>query len=126
MLTDEDREYLSGLGYQFEVTEEGRWTNLVLKDYRLPAGFDHATTDLLVRLQAGFPDSPPDMFWVDPEVRLTRTGAHPNAASNFETYIGRRWQRFSRHLAQGAWRPGIDDLSTWLAAIKQKLIEDVS
>lgn len=126
MLTDEDRDYLSGLGYQNEVTDEGGWTNIVLKGYRLPSGFDPGTTDLLVRLPAGFPDVPPDMYWVDPEVRLTKTGGYPPAAEHFETYLGRRWQRFSRHLTGGAWRPGIDDLSTWLTAIRQKLAEDVA
>lgn len=33
-----------------------------------------------------------------------------------ETYLGRSWQRWSRHIGNG-WRPGIDDLRSYLAYI---------
>ncbi|MEZ2370962.1 E2/UBC family protein [Arthrobacter sp. RCC_34] len=126
MLDDDDLAKLDAKGLKHEVTVDGSgWTELVIKDYPLPQGFTAQATDLLVRLPPGFPDAAPDMFWVNPEIRLAATGAYAPASEVPEQYLGRIWQRFSRHLAPGTWRPGIDSLETWMAAIAQLLRKDV-
>jgi hypothetical protein len=38
-----------------------------------------------------------------------------------ETYLGRTWQRFSRHLEAGAWRAGTDSLKSFLSLIISEL-----
>lgn len=127
MLSEDDQNWLKERGFTFEASQEaGGITNLIIKNYLLPEGFDHDTTDLLVRLPAGFPDSAPDMFWVDPTLKLIKTGANAPAADQYETHAERTWQRFSRHLDSGAWRPGIDSLQSWLMAIRGLLEKDAA
>lgn len=127
MLSDTDREALEKLGLSYELYEEpqpaGTWSGVIITGYVLPAGFDRDRTDLLVRLPPGFPDSAPDNFWVDPRIKNSRTGVEPQNANGTERHRDRDWQFFSRHLAT-PWRPGIDDLRTWLAAIRRRLEED--
>lgn len=126
MLSDEDKEWLAQQGLQADIASDGGMTNLILKDYSLPSGFDRDIIDLLVRLPAGFPDVPPDMFWVDPEIKLSKTGEFAPASGNFESHAGRKWQRFSRHFTPGAWRPGTDSLQSWILCIGHLLEKDVS
>lgn len=109
-----------------QVDEPDGWTSLVLSGYRLPTGLMPAEVDLLVRLPPQFPDVPPDMFWTIPDVRVARTNAFPANADQRQQLLGRDWQRFSRHLAVGAWQLGVDGLPSWLAAIHQLLVKDAA
>jgi len=93
---------------------------VVLPGFELPHGFDQSRSDLLLRLSPGYPDVPPDMWWFDPPVKLA-SGATIAATEVRETYLGRSWQRWSRHFAQGQWRSGVDCLETFLALIQREL-----
>jgi Prokaryotic E2 family E len=127
VLDEDDHAMLRERGYVCEVTvDEGGWTNLVIKDYTLPAGFDHEKVDLLLRLNPAFPDVKPDMYYVEPTIRLAATQGFAPASELHEPYLDRTWQRFSRHLADGQWRPGIDNLGTWLTMIRQQFEKDVA
>jgi hypothetical protein len=119
VLADVDREYLERNGLPYEVQLEGQTVHLVLKDYTLPAGYEPQVVDLLLRLPLGFPDVPPDMYWLQPFVSYIG-GAVPPATEQREVHWGRTWQRWSRHLAN-AWRPGIDCLQTYLRLIRTDL-----
>lgn len=125
MLDAVDHEMLAGRGLAYTAEVENGWTNLIISGYEVPTGFTPERTDLLVRLPPGFPDAAPDMFWADPEIRISATGQYAPASEHREQYAGRTWQRFSRHLPPGAWRPGIDSLESWLAVIRQQLLMDV-
>lgn len=95
-------------------------TCIVIKDYPLPAGFDVKNSDLLIRLQPGYPDVPPDMWWFDPPAR--RADGRPIPATEvIEQHLGRGWQRWSRHLSAGQWRSGIDCLESYLALLNKEL-----
>lgn len=124
MISDADKAWLQARGFEFEVILEGGMTNLIIRSYQLPVGYSHGAVDLLVRLPAGFPDAAPDMFWVDPRITLA-SGAEAPASNVYESHVGRQWQRFSRHLAGGAWRPGIDSLESWILTIRHLLERDV-
>ena len=100
-LPEADVAYLSGLSVEHRVEVEANMTCVVLLDWPLPAGFNHRTVDVLVRLPAGYPDVAPDMWWFDPLV-LTADGAALPRTNEFESYLGRRWQRWSRHLSGGS------------------------
>lgn len=100
--------------------QSGGWSFLVIQDYQLPAGFEPNRVELLVKLPPGFPDAAPDMFWVSPEVRRGN-GNLPRATSN-ESLLGRTWQRFSWHLAAGAWKPGVSDLRDFLRCIHSRFL----
>ena len=121
MLPAEDRAYLEGKGLRFETRPEQDVLNVIIFDFELPAGYQPRLVDLLLRLPIGWPDAQPDMYWCDPEVHLEATATRPAAADVFEVYLDRRWQRFSRHLAAGQWRPGIDTLETYLTLIRVEL-----
>jgi Prokaryotic E2 family E len=58
------------------------------------------------------------MFWVYPAVR-TAGGSLPRATSE-ERLLGKNWQRFSWHLAGGAWKPGVSDLRDFLRCIQAR------
>ena len=117
MLPDRDRTYLADEGYRYELTPDGVFLCLVLREFQLPAGYEPAVADVLIRLPPGFPDASPDMWWCDPPVRIAATGAYPVGGDAMEVIIGKTWQRFSRHLSPGAWRPGRDSIATYLSLI---------
>lgn len=100
--------------------DAGGWSLLVISDYQLPESFQPNRVELLVKLPPGFPDAAPDMFWVHPSVR-TPTGTLPRATSN-ERLLGKDWQRFSWHLAGGAWKPGVSDLRDFLRCISARFL----
>jgi hypothetical protein len=100
--------------------EAGGWQFLVISDFELPQGFEPNRVDLLIKLPPGFPDAAPDMFWVFPAVR-TPVGNAPRATSN-EHLLGKSWQRFSWHLAPGAWKPSISELRDFLRYIHSRFL----
>jgi hypothetical protein len=65
-----------------------------------------------------FPEAKPDMFWVTPVVRVT-TGQSPKGAG-METVLGQQWQRFSWHLREGAWKPGISDIRDYMRCVRSR------
>lgn len=96
------------------------WQFLVISDFELPKGFEPNRVELLIKLPPGFPDAAPDMFWVYPPVR-TAAGNVPRATSN-EHLLGKNWQRFSWHLAAGAWKPGVSELRDFLRCIHSRFL----
>lgn len=115
MLSEGDEAYLREQGFSYEVIAEGQMFSLIVHGFRLPEGYEPQAVDLLLRLPGGFPDAAPDMYWTHPVIRYASGGIPP--ASNVRLdYQGRTWQRWSRHLAVG-WRPGIDNLQTYLRLI---------
>jgi Prokaryotic E2 family E len=121
MLRPTDEDYLKRTGLEYEVTLEAGLISLVIKAWPLPEGYEPREVDLLIRLPPGFPDVQPDMYWCDPPVRLARTGVYPQAADQFQGFLGRNWQRFSRHLPPGAWHPGRDSLESYITLIRGEL-----
>jgi Prokaryotic E2 family E len=105
---------------EYSVSAEANMTCIVFPGYALPAGYDRPSSDLLLRLQAGFPDVPPDMWWFNPAIRLTN-GRVVQATEVTERHLGRDWQRWSRHFGAGQWRSGIDTLESFLALIRKEL-----
>jgi len=101
-------------------TGAGGWRFLVISDFEVPAGFEPNRVELLVKLPPGFPDAAPDMFWVHPAVR-TPTGDVPRATTN-ERLLGKNWQRFSWHLAAGAWKPGVSELRDFLRCVYSRFL----
>jgi hypothetical protein len=125
MLAPGDEAYLRDKGLEFEIFTDQGLICVVIKDYPLPSGYDVRTTDVLLRLPPGFPDAQPDMFWCNPPVRLGASGNYPQAADLMEQYLGNTWQRFSRHLNPGVWKPGTDSLGSYMALIGAELERSV-
>lgn len=119
-LPEFDVEFLSDRGVPHEVTTEAGMTCVVFTDWPLPDGYANSTVSLLVRLQPGYPDLPPDMWWFEPAVQ--RADGRPIPATEvIEQHVGRTWQRWSRHLTPDQWQSGIDGLESYLALIRHDL-----
>ncbi len=124
-LLPDDAVYLSERGWTHEVYEEAGMTCLVLTAWPLPAGLSETAADVLLRFSAGYPDVAPDMWWVDPPLRLGNGGEIPNTQLT-EIHLGRQWQRWSRHFAPGQWQPGIDRLASYVALMSNELRRSVA
>jgi hypothetical protein len=94
-------------------------TVLEIRDYPVGPILSPPVANLLLRLPLGFPDATPDMFWFDPPLTTPGGGVVPGTEQR-EIHLGRSWQRWSRHI-QGQWRPGIDNLATYLAYVRRCL-----
>jgi hypothetical protein len=115
-LLESDESFLIEKKYDFELTD---YSGLIIHDFSLPPHYSITSVDLLVIFPAGYPNANPDMFWTSPRVTL-KNGATPTATGVDENRGGRTWQRWSRHWTT-TWRPGIDGLRTFLAAVRQEL-----
>ena len=119
MLRDADQRTLDELRLECAVSTEGGFTTVIITGFPLTANLQPAIANLLLRLPPGFPDAAPDMFWLEPAVMGPDGVTIPGTESR-EQYLGRAWQRWSRHIAN-QWRPGIDNLATYLAYIRRCL-----
>ena len=123
-LPKHDTEYLSERGIGHQISSEGSMTCIVLPHWQLPRGFNRESSDLLIMLSSGYPDVHPDMWWFDPPVHLA-DGTRPPNTNAVGTYLGRNWQRWSRHFSNGQWQSGVDGLESYLALIRQNLERSV-
>lgn len=119
-LPSADRRYLADRGLSYREAVDGPGKGLILEDFPLPtARFDAERADILILLPPNYPDSPPDMFYLTPWVRLAANSRYPNAADQPVAFEGRNWQRWSRH--NNEWRPGVDGIWTMLKRIEHAL-----
>ena len=125
LLADEDLLHLKEKAYQFEAVQDNGFVCVVIRNFPLPPAYTPGTTDLLLRLPPNFPMARPDMFWMYPHVRLSG-GAYPQTADQFDVqFQGRQWQRWSRHFGVSQWRPGTDNLKTFLGTIRSELMKGI-
>jgi hypothetical protein len=117
MLRSEDAAFLAehDISYRCSAGTEG--VDLVIENLLMPPGYSHSMVSLLVTLPAGFNDVGPDMFWMSPAVSRLGGGEPPGTGS-LRQFEGGTWQRWSRHIG-ASWRPGIDNLATYLAYIRR-------
>jgi hypothetical protein len=125
VLPPNDTQYFADRGIRHSVIRDANMTCVELHDVQLPAGFNVRTANLLLRLQPGYPDIPPDMWWFDPPVKR-QDGIPIPATDLIECYLGRSWQRWSRHIPPGQWRSGVDGLESFLALMRHELERFVS
>ena len=121
-LPEADQRYLDIHGLSGAIVSDGPHTGVVLGQMKLPQGkFNHLTADVLVILPPGYPDVPPDMFFCDPWLTLASACRYPTCADQSHAFLGRNWQRWSRH--NNNWRPGVDGLHTMIKRIEHALAE---
>ena len=119
-LPSRDREYLTEKRIAFEEIVADGQRGVILRKYPLPANmFDASTADIFIIIPPGYPDAAPDMFHLQPWVRLTGRNAFPRAADQAVMFNGQSWQRWSRHNPE--WRPGIDGIWSMLKRIDHAL-----
>ena len=120
MLPSDEREYLQTEFPDFFERIENQMICIIIANFPVPTGLTPAESDLLLRLAAGYPDVSPDMWWFDPPVLRPDGKAIPQTQVQ-EQHLGRKWQRWSRHLDQGLWRPGVDSLASYLTLVRREL-----
>lgn len=119
LLPEADRDFLSAAGYDFTIQRVGPHVHVVIKNFPL-LRYNPQVADLLIIIPNGYPNAKLDMFWTYPDVSLPGGGA-PLKADVHEQHGGRNWQRWSRHIADGKWRPGVDNLRTYMTTVKTEL-----
>jgi hypothetical protein len=121
-LPEDDEAFLRGKGFDWSLIPDGDGGMLIVKGYAVSiTKYDRAATDLMIRIPAQYNMAKLDMWYVDPPLRLKGTSQLPNQAEVFENHAGQNWQRFSRHLPDGAWRAGIDGLPMFFTFINGEL-----
>jgi len=120
MLPPDDAEFLSRAGYTWRTFEEGGTLNVEVSNFPLPDGLSAKTVTVLFRLSPGYPDAPPDMWWVIPHL-TTAGGGVIQATESLEIYDGRTWQRWSRHLDPSSWKAGVDGLESYIRLLRTEL-----
>lgn len=116
-----DQAFLDECGMPYRVELEGGFVCVILEQFALAAGLSPAASDLLVRIPPGYPDANPDMFWfADPVTRADRR-AIPALGSTLK-HRGQVWYRWSRHVGR-QWRPGVDDLRSYIAYVRTCVME---
>ncbi len=122
-LPEDDRRFLSERSYDWALHQDGAQGGfLILRNFDVVGGgFTPPQTDLMIRIPPQYNMAPLDMWYCDPPVRIVATGQFAPASEVSEQHFGRTWQRFSRHLPSGVWRPGIDNLRSFMPLIWREL-----
>ena len=119
-LPERDRQYLSDRGLNWGEVMDGVQKGIILQNFCLPVGrFNVPTANILIVLPSGYPDVPPDMFYLMPWLNLTPSGKVPVATEASFVFQAQSWQRWSRHNNQ--WRPGQDEIWTTLKRVEYAL-----
>lgn len=120
ILPESELSYLRDKGVSFEERADGGQNAIILKDYALPAGkYDRDHSDVLIVLPPGFPDAPPDMFYLFPWVKLRDSNRYPRAADQSHQFAGISWQRWSRH--SNEWRAGRDGIASFIKRVQHAI-----
>lgn len=77
---------------------------LILRRHKLPAGWSHDTTDVLVEIPDQYPTTPPDNVCARGDLTLA-SGAMPTNNQGYREIAGERWLQFSYHVEPSDWRP---------------------
>lgn len=118
LLLDEDYERLKAQGLEWVEIPEHRF--LILKDFPLPEGlYTVSKANILVIIEARYPEAGHDMFWTAPRLVRTDGAAIPqteNSGSASNHKVGdTEYHRWSRHWFDdmaGRWTPGKSNVIT--------------
>ena len=104
------------------MRSEAGVTTVSVPGVALPEGWSKPATTIHFLVPAGYPYANPDCFNIDDDVRLS-SGVLPHAAQLQAMPLVGSTLWFSWHL-QRPWKPGRDNLTTWLGVCMRRL-EDV-
>lgn len=118
LLAEVERLKAAGKEAAISLGTDGHY-HVVIAQHELAAGYNQKSTSVLIRLPPSYPAGKPDMFWTDWNLRLANGGLPEKATE--EAVGGTPYLRFSWHTT--AWRPGVDDLSTYVEFVARRLMQ---
>lgn len=80
---------------------------LILRGHRLPPGWTHEETDVLIEVPEQYPSTPPDNVCARSDLMLAGGGTPANNQGQRDI-AGQRWLQFSYHVEPSDWRPHAD------------------
>ena len=118
LLPDDDEKFLNERGYDWTLYPDGDKAGfLVIRNFDVTGGgFTPSVTDLMIRIPAQYNMAQLDMWYCCPSIKLA-SGQPVLNTEVTEHFLGRQWQRFSRHLLGGVWRAGVDNLRSFMPLI---------
>lgn len=106
-----------------KLETDGSSQYLVIENFDIPKHFSPHTITFLMIIPNGYPMSAPDMFWTLPPVKVNGHN-EPEGASVHETYLDKRWQRFSWHYQDSQhWKIGTSDLLSHIKFCQTRLAQ---
>jgi hypothetical protein len=80
---------------------------VIVGSHRIPDGWSHSETDVLVEIPEQYPSTPPDNVCARDDLTLA-DGSLPQNNQGHHEIAGRRWLQFSYHIDASEWRPDVD------------------
>ena len=115
-----DREFLDRLRLPWEAVVEqfDRW--VILHEFPVAGGYNHATVSAALQLPASYPDTQIDMVYFFPH--LARTNGEVIGGLSPQTFDGKSWQQWSRHrTSANPWRRDYDCIETQVLLVDEWL-----
>lgn len=109
-----------------EISADQSW--LLIHEWVLPAGWNRASTPLVVRLLPAYPSAPPDNFYAAADLRTASGSTPANTSQPGDVSLPPgAWLCFSWH-HETNWRASTviangDNLATFLSSVAQRLGE---
>ncbi len=98
-----------------------------IPDLPLPQGWNRVQTRILVLIPPGYPETPPDNFYVETGLKLA-DGGSPGGYNESAEKIGKTWGQFSWHADVSTWVPASNpreghNLRTFITMARKRLSE---
>ena len=111
----------------FELEHDEGYEWIIVIGLPLSEGWNRPKTDVLFFIPAGYPQVPPDNFYVPAGLRLASGGTPNGFQPGNRTHGGEQWDMFSFHHEAG-WHPTADpedgsNLVTFLTVVRKRLSE---
>ena len=117
-LPGSDLEFLERRGLPWEAVAEGGMNWVVIHEYPVADGYNHATASAALQVPSSYPDTQIDMVYFSPHLAPTN-GKAIGGLSTLE-FDGKVWQRWSRHRTPAnLWRRGYDSIETHLLLVDE-------
>ena len=114
---EDDGEYLTGTGLDWEAVVEGTTKWLILRRLPVPAGYNVSEVDAALRIPPSYPDDQIDMVYFSPGLSLVSNRAI--GALTPLVIEGKTYQQWSRHRTPAnPWCPGLDNVGTHLLQVR--------
>lgn len=92
---------------------------VTVPNIELPDGWSKKVVTVKFMAPVGYPQSKPDCFWTDHDLRLQNGGVPQNTGATPIPHVGGTNLWFSWHVAM--WSPNTDNLLTYMNVIKRRL-----